>query len=437
MQPRPPHFPEQPQQKSNWWFSLGHEPFLSAAEIVAVLGTAINQTGNLKLVPKTGDPLLLELSESLDPLELIRRLGGTIKIGRELGQNLSEEALIEAMVRELREVEGKINFGISVYSSMSLRGGTLAMTNTIEEWGKKIKGLLKDEGRSVRYVFKKEMVLSSATVVNNGLDKRGREFLVEKTNATLALAKTMAVQPFEEFSRRDFGRPGRDNRSGMLPPKLAMMMINLAGIDFGARHTAAILDPFCGSGTILTEAMLLGYNKLIGADVSGMAVEDTKKNIAWTIAQPPLAFVPSSSRGEGGAGDVRVFQSDIGDLHKKITLKTIDAIVTEPFLGPPLHGRETPEQIKKTGALLADLYLASFSQFKKMLKNNGKVVFIIPRFKINNRWHAISDRLVPEIEKLEFKKERLLPPALAPEFYLLYHRPSQFVGREIWKFTSC
>ena len=455
-QPLPPPLP---QRKNNWWFVLGHEPLLSAAEILAALKTEA-QPG-LLLLPNSSRPLVLRLTATLDPQGLIRRLGGTIKIGEELGEHMTEEKLLEAMAEELRLVEGKINFGISIYPSMSLRGGTtkqspglqdslkhgdrhalrgggsLAMTDTIEQWGKKLKKLLKEEGRSARYVFKKETVLSSATVVNNNLDARGREFLVcpllakEGRGVVYALAKTRVVQPFEEFSRRDFGRPGRDDVSGMLPPKLAMMMINISG----ASRDQVLLDPFCGSGTILSEALLLGYNNLIGSDVSEKAVEDTKKNIAWTLSQSPLeGGRGSAQRGSARRGDVRVFQSEAAKLSKQLSPATVDTIVTEPFLGPPLKGRESRDEVAKNTQELARLYLGAFQEFKEILKPQGIVVFIIPRFQVQGQWITISNTLAPELKKLGFFPEPILPENIRSETFLLYHRANQRVGREIWKF---
>ncbi|MEK7161052.1 MAG: hypothetical protein AAB724_03415, partial [Patescibacteria group bacterium] len=242
------------------WFVLGREQLLSAAEIFAVLKLSkFNLAGQL----------LRAQTSAVAPKDLIRTLGGTVKIGEEIGNFSSEKDLLQAMVDDLKNIEGKINFGISFY--LSLRGASEAsdeaIPRQIENWGKEIKKILKKEGRSVRYVFKREATLSSVTVTKNGLDKRGREFMVTRISQingkdfadSYALAKTEAVQPFEEFSRRDFGRPGRDDVSGMLPPKLAMMMINLGIYDFGFQISdLTILDPFCGSGTILTEAMLLG-----------------------------------------------------------------------------------------------------------------------------------------------------------------------------------
>jgi len=91
---------------------------------------------------------------------------------------------------------------------------------------------------------------------------------------------------FERFFERDFGRPAADAKSGMLPPKLARMMVNLAS----ASKNETLLDAFCGSGTILTEAATLGFAKLIGSDISERAVSDTQKNSDWIKAQRGLRF---------------------------------------------------------------------------------------------------------------------------------------------------
>ncbi len=425
-----------------YWFLLGREPLLSLAELKAALPWPADWD---KLI--YAPPLLIAQGD-FGTSDLIRRLGGTIKIGAEVGANLSEQELIGAMVRELETVEGKINFGISAYGEF--KGENLKVK--VEEWGKQIKKQLKEKNRSVRYVFNKEATLSSVTVSKNGLDKRGREFMVTQItrihgkdytdSSYYAVAKTLAVQPFEEFSSRDYGRPGRDDASGMLPPKLAMMMLNIAGLPpllrggsggFAVDRAAKsiiLLDPFCGSGTILTEALLLGYKNLIGSDISEKAIEDTNKNVAWiqnTIHNTRKTIHNSSN-------DINIFQSDVLGLFARIPAASIDVIVTEPYLGPPLRGNEVASEIKKTCLELAELYTNTFAQFKKFLKPKGTVVFIIPRFKSRDTWFTISDKILPEIEKLGFRTERLLPVEFGRENYLLYHRPGQYVGREIWKF---
>jgi len=49
----------------------------------------------------------------------------------------------------------------------------------------------------------------------------------------------------------------------------------------GGQGHESFLDPFCGSGTFLMEAALLGFSKICGSDASDKAVADTKENMEW------------------------------------------------------------------------------------------------------------------------------------------------------------
>lgn len=70
---------------------------------------------------------------------------------------------------------------------------------------------------------------------------------------------------------RDYGRPARDARVGMLPPKLAQIMLNLSVKD---EKSGTVLDPFCGTGVLLQEAALAGFD-FIGSDIEPRMVEMT------------------------------------------------------------------------------------------------------------------------------------------------------------------
>ena len=400
--PTPTHY-------HNYWFILGRESLIAAAEIDAVL--------SLKKYDYTTEILKTELlaSDEFEPKIMINRLGGTIKIAKELADNISEEGMEKLILDNLKTISGKINFGISIYSYSKDAKENLVLA---ENLGKKIKKGLKEEGLSVRYVENKEAVLSSVTVTKNNLTGRGREFLIQKNpEGTYSLAQTEAVQPFEQFSARDFGRPGRDDLSGMLPPKLAMMMINFAQ----THPNSTLLDPFCGSGTILSEAILLGYNNLIGTDISEKAISDSKKNVEWVAKQ----FSISNSQFS-----INFQVSNVENLNKIITSKSIDSIATEPYLGKPLRGRETKQDLLTQARELKDLYLQAFNQFHRVLKPKGKVVFIIPRFKYADEWITIECK--NEIEKIGFKAL----PFFEGQLRLVYARPNQRVAREIWRFVK-
>lgn len=70
-------------------------------------------------------------------------------------------------------------------------------------------------------------------------------------------------------------RPSRRvHRLGGLRPTIAAAMVRLAT----SRGHATVWDPFCGSGTILIEALDLGH-AVRGSDIDPEAVEATKRNI--------------------------------------------------------------------------------------------------------------------------------------------------------------
>ena len=388
------------------WFLLGREPLLSSAEIISLL----HQQGVVYKNPILQSPFLF-ISAGIKA-NVINQLGGTIKIAEELGTNLPEQALLTAIKAKLSSAPGKIIFGISLYGENK--------TDNVEKWGKEVKKNLKTEGRSVRYVFKGEPTLSSVTVEKNSLISKGHEFLILKTTAGYRLARTIAVQPFESFSKRDYGRPGRDAGSGMLPPKLAMMIINLSETE----PEQILLDPFCGSGTIITEALLLGHQKVFGTDRSEKAVADSQKNVAWLI-EHHAAYK---------SADWKIELVPVQKLSERFAAGSIAGIATEPYLGKPKQGRETTIELENEARELAKLYFDAFAEFKKILRPGGRVVFIIPRFIMRaGAPITISDKILPQLQKLGFTIDRPLPEYNKSPFFL-YQRPDQLVAREVWRF---
>lgn len=128
-----------------------------------------------------------------------------------------------------------------------------------------------------------------------------------------------------------------------LKPKLAKALVNLSGIKKGK-----LLDPFCGTGGILIEAALLGY-EAIGRDLSENMIIMSKKNLKHYKLKADLNVSNST----------------------KILPKS-DLIVTDP----PYGRSSTIFKIKKENL---------YSEFLKLAyKNTKKVVIIFPstmRFK--------------------------------------------------------
>ena len=370
-------------------FELGRNNELSRAEIEQVF---LSQKISFTILTQEKQNLFLETSKKLDAEKIMNILGGTIKIS----EQVSENAHTEDICKYLNEAQndGKIQFSLS--------------GNNAKEMALTTKKLLKAEGRSVRYIEAK----NTATILHNNLVEKQGDLTVSKRG----LFVTRAIQAIEDWGERDFGRPGRDNRSGMLPPKLARILINLTG----ARVEQTILDPFCGSGTVVTEALSLGFKNIIGSDLSEKAIDDTKKNIDWIKEQ----------NTETHFATPKIFVCDATQLQTHIQKNSVAAIATEPYMGKPLRGAEDKKTLEKQAGELRALYLASFKTFQQILQPGAAVVFIIPRFLQNKNWIQID--ILAQIQNFGFSLERLTPN----EPSILYHRPKQFVGREIWKFRK-
>jgi len=386
-----------------YYFILGNNPALSLAEIVAVFPEAAR--GEL-----AGEDIFLMEAPEFDAARQIRRMGGVIKIGKITDQiGGAAEALKEKILVAIaaRRGAGKINFGISNYGVQSVKEKFLGLAAKAE---------LKQQSVSARFVVSRERVLSSVVVEQNKLVSSGLEFALIPGGKNILIGETLAVQPFKELSRRDYGRPAKDDFSGMLPPKLAQIMINLAQ----AKKDAVMLDPFCGSGTILTEAMLMGYRQFIGSDISAKAIDDTSKNIEWLKNNYQLPNI-----------NYQLSVSAAADLSKIIRPESVDLIVTEPYLGPQRGHRDWLE-IKKE---LDGLYARALAEFRKILKPGGRAVMV---------WPVLAKKyfLSPSLGGL--KKTEVLPakfqnhPAikLTERKTVMYGRPGQQVWREIVVFKK-
>jgi tRNA (guanine10-N2)-dimethyltransferase len=195
----------------------------------------------------------------------------------------------------------------------------------------------------------------------------------------------------------------------MLPPKLARMMINLSGIKKGG----TLLDPFCGSGTVLMEAAMIGVKNIIGSDLSNKAVEDSKINMDWLKSDYGLEDVNTS-----------IDQLDARKLSTKIKPESVDVIVAEPYLGPPIKGNENEKQIRAIIAELESLYLKSYDEFSAILKPGGRVVIVRPSWQMDQTYDINIDK---QIKQLGFKRRNTDD--------LIYKREGQKVWRyiEIWQ----
>ncbi|NQV89035.1 MAG: hypothetical protein HQ488_01815 [Parcubacteria group bacterium] len=398
------------------YFILGAQSELSIAELNAVLGDGF------KIIQSTDKVLLADISEkNLGALQ--ERLAGIVKIGHIIGEldGWDEDDATQLIASYASGAMGKnkISFGISVYNA-----GDVSLTRALEKdlnsLGVRIKKQLRESGRPVRFVSSKEPILSSAVVETNNLLPSGGEYILfAQGGGRVLIGQTESVQDFRSWEARDIGRPARDRRSGMLPPKLARLMINLSGVD---PHGASLLDPFCGSGTVLMEAGLLGYKKMIASDISEKATEDTQTNTTWLVEKFGIT-----------TPDLSIFTSAAADLQTQYS-DPVDAIVTEVFLGTPRREHVDPFEMKKIERDLLPMYKDSFAVLKSLLKPGGKAVVAFPAFKQKAPLRQGSGGQAYTWYRLPIN-DLLSNLGYTVEADYLYSRSDQFIARDIFVFS--
>lgn len=402
-----------------YFFILGNNPTLSIAEIVNVLSLDLKKD-DINAVSR--QVLLLKTDKYLDLNMLQKQLGGTIKIGqiikmRETQYPSLEKDIVNIVLKFLPKNLKKIYFGFSVYNI-----GNMSRKKHLEikDMALSIKRKLKEQSISCRWVTSKDKTLSSVIIQKNKLLTHGFEIVLLIDKKQVLVGRTLSCQAFEEYSFYDFARPFREIKKGMLPPKLAKIMINLSR----ASVESTILDPFCGSGTIIQQALLMGYSNVIGTDKSKSAILSAKENIKWLKRNTDKQF-----------GQVKIFQVDVRNISKKIDY--VNAIITEPYLGPL---RFKTSDLKFIIKELRRLYVDSFRQFKKILKPGGRIVIIFPVFRVNNKLHFLP--ILEDLKNIGWQAKAIISKYLlknpvirvTDRQSIIYSRPNQKILREIFVF---
>ncbi|MDO4741890.1 MAG: DNA methyltransferase [Candidatus Saccharibacteria bacterium] len=393
----------------------------------------------------------------------ISRLGGVLKLAV-----LIEETPIE-LLRKLPE--GKITIGVSDYS----RG---ASQKTARAEALKLKKILTRHGRSVRVLENKSAVLSTATSLHNGLaGKNERKIELIKLNEEWY--KVIGVQDIDAYAGRDQARPSRDAKVGMLPPKLAQILINLCGeLPEGAR----ILDPFCGTGVVLQEALLMGY-RAYGTDINERMVEYSKKNLEWLLSRKECQALLHNSyervadtsgfgtvslatrrrrtklrpracpedRGtdrtrtnyatklecqvsecqDSSRDEKRSFRGEkerslvqVGDARSFKWEQPINAVVCEGYLGQPMSKVPPEIKLKSEKQQCKDIILGFLRNLSGQIGGGVPVVIAMPAWlREDGRYSRIE--IIDEIEKLGYNVINRSRGGL------LYHREGQIVARDI------
>ena len=406
------------------------------------------------LEAKTYDSRITDLSKShftfageeLPTDSCIDELGGIIKIGRIITcipSGTIIEAFLHAKEEARTEIKSKLSsdpafeeifrvspekrvFGVSSYfENPSFRRVSKIAQRFL---GNHIKKAFAVHGIKARFMgFPKKRKLPQLTnveVLKKELIEKSVEILLCIGEKQTIIAKTMAIHNPFEFQKRDIGRPVQ-RKIFSIPPRLARIMVNLSLCS----HGKVLLDPFCGVGTFLQEAVLTKA-QAIGVDVNPWCVEASNKNLEWLKSEYGLI----NARYRVKLGNTR-------KLTEQVSEETVDCITTEPDLGPALRHIPTVHYASRIVDALKPLYYGFLGEAYKVLKNGGRLVFVSPYVRtrvgdfitldVEERARALGFRVVPLFRKEAFAEDHRLVRSLVETEGLIEIGKRHKIGRRI------
>ena len=416
---------------------LGRQPEISMAELEAQLPKDFALEKPYKVVLTSSDSISLAFfsassKDSIVNMSLklsnkhslampyfdVDRFGGIIKFAARLEQTPLE--YLSSLAK------GKITIGVSDYSNKATR-------KAAQQEALKLKKILVRHGRSVRVVENKEAILSTATSLHNGLNGKN-ERKVELIKINNEWYRVIWVQDIDAYAKRDQARPARDAKVGMLPPKLAQILINLCG---PLKPGSVILDPFCGTGVVLQEAILMGY-RAYGTDISERMVEYTEKNLKWLLETSKTLSSGTASRQPvftGGARlrsrqqppkdpSAKIFEVSIGNAVSFQWQQPIDAVVCEGYLGKPFSRIPTEMELKEQKQECGAIVRGFLKNLAGQIKKDTSVVIAAPAWLRPDGEYERLD-IIDEIEDMGYNVNNKTREGL------LYHREGQIIARDI------
>jgi len=156
-------------------------------------------------------------------------------------------------------------------------------------------------------------------MISKGIERSGRKPIIDLENPRTSIGFFVAGNEVYcgvrilETDKKPFAVRKPKTKPFLKPvsmdPRFARVMVNLARTGSGR-----ILDPFCGTGGILTEAGLVGL-RIYGVDMDGEMVKGCKKNLEFFKLK----------------GDIR--EGDARNLEENFSKNFFDCIVTDPPYG--------------------------------------------------------------------------------------------------------
>jgi len=366
-----------------YFFILGRNPRLSVEEILSFF--------NVKHFSIKGNGMLADLDEKI-PEGILKNLGGTIAIGEILASGKIGEIKKQLDKTEVYKAEpSKFNYVLWGFSS--------------EENYDEILSYLKQRFRHERLKptrknLTQRLSLQSGEEVSIAGNNVDEEYFIFSNDEEDFFGRIIEKTNPEEIEERDMNKPVRRQHLA-ISPRLAKIMINLSKVSSGG----VLVDPFCGIGVILQEALLQDIN-VIGIDKDSAAIEGARQNLKWKkFSEQNYQLIKSDST--------------------KVMTRNADVLVSEPELGITL--RKSPTKEKAEEILERYDYIVSRVLGNLRGRIRGRMVITAPYIKLHDK-----KRIGPSLGRIQAQAGlRLHKNFPIPEF-----RENQIVGRQILVFEK-
>jgi SAM-dependent methyltransferase len=397
---------------------LGRQPALGIAELERVFGN--------KSIRVISDQAVIVDSDLFD----IQKLGGipkagiiTVELPKDNWHKVSQK-VVQYYFDKWKSFEGKITLGVSVY-------GFDIDVREVQKAGIILKQKLKKSGISLRLIPNPKPDLNTAISHHNklGLSANKVELLIVRANnGSVTIAESTGSQNITAYANRDQMRPKRDAFVGMLPPKLAQIMINLAcgHVEYSEAANAdgqtpmvkrqTILDPFCGTGVILQEAALMGYS-VYGTDLSEKMIRYSRDNLNWLADSHHFKFDWFLS---------------VGDAMTTKWQQPINAIISETYLGQPFSAPPSLAKLDEVKQNCNHIVSEFLKNLATQIKPGTPVCIAIPAWREKNGNFSHLP-LISTIARFGYRPHEFTNIS---QNDLLYYRENQIVARELLVLTK-
>jgi tRNA G10 N-methylase Trm11 len=206
----------------------------------------------------------------------------------------------------------------------------------------------------------------------------------------------LATQDYNDsdVKKRDMKKPVR-RESLAISPRLSKILINLSG----AKPRDLLLDPFCGIGGVLQEALIKKIN-VYGIDKDKNATIGAEKNIEWLKSEYDIKNTSKVKNNDS----------------RKTPDLQFSAIATETPLGEVVRKKLNDNEAKRIIQNFEAYMIPILKKLKSVKKPNAKIAITFPTIRV---FHADAQKIANKTGLKIYIKP------------ILESRPDQFISRDI------